>query len=183
MTADRMVHEVSEILPENAIIVNDAVTSGNAIFNFINFNKPNSIFGGRGGSLGWGMGGALGIKLAFPDQPVIAFVGDGTGMMSVQALWTASVNNIPITYIMCNNGTYRVLKLNMDIYKEQLGDTKPSKYMGMNFQESFNFSEISKGFNINSYKIDDPSQIQPILKKCLNSDKPNLIDIQIDGAV
>ena len=41
----------------------------------------------------------------------------------------------------------------------------------------------SKGFNINAYKIDDPSQIQPILKKCLNSDKPNLIDIQIDGSV
>ena len=60
---------------------------------------------------------------------------------------------------------------------------KLKKYMGMNFQESFNFSEISKGFNINSYKIDDPSQIQPILKKCLNSDKPNLIDIQIDGSV
>ena len=183
MTADRMVHEVSEVLPENAIIVNDAVTSGNSIFNFIDFDKPNSIFGGRGGSLGWGMGGALGIKLAFPDQPVIAFVGDGTGMMSVQALWTASVNKIPITYIMCNNGAYRVLKLNMDIYKQQLGDTKSSKYMGMDFEESFNFSEISKGFNINSYKIDDPSQIQSVLKECLNSNKPNLIDIQIDGSV
>ena len=53
----------------------------------------------------------------------------------------------------------------------------------MDFQESFNFSEIAKGFNINSYKINDPAQIQPILKKCLNSDKPNLIDIQIDGSV
>ncbi|MFL2762800.1 MAG: thiamine pyrophosphate-binding protein, partial [Dehalococcoidia bacterium] len=133
MTPDRMVSEIANSIPQNTIVVNDAVTTGNSIFKFMNFEKENSVFGGRGGSLGWGMGGALGIKLAFPDENVIAIVGDGTGMMSVQALWTASINNIPITYIMCNNSTYRILKLNMDIYKEQIGENKNSKYMGMNF--------------------------------------------------
>ncbi len=181
MTPDRMVSEIANSIPPNTIVVNDAVTTGNSIFKFMNFEKENSVFGGRGGSLGWGMGGALGIKLAFPDENVIAIVGDGTGMMSVQALWTASINNIPITYIMCNNSTYRILKLNMDIYKEQIGENKNSKYMGMNFDQKFDFKTIANSFNINSYSISNPEEIGDVLKKCIKSQKPNLIDIHIDG--
>tara|TARA_B100001142_G_C14326533_1_gene652516 strand:- start:739 stop:2394 length:1656 start_codon:yes stop_codon:yes gene_type:complete len=181
MTPDRMISEIANSIPQNTIVVNDAVTTGNSIFKFMNFEKENSVFGGRGGSLGWGMGGALGIKLAFPDENVIAIVGDGTGMMSVQALWTASINNIPITYIMCNNSTYRILKLNMDIYKEQIGENKNSKYMGMNFDQKFDFKTIANSFNINSYSISKPEEIGNVLKKCIKSQKPNLIDIHIDG--
>ena len=181
MTPDRMISEIANSIPQNTIVVNDAVTTGNSIFKFMNFEKENSVFGGRGGSLGWGMGGALGIKLAFPDENVIAIVGDGTGMMSVQALWTASINNIPITYIMCNNSTYRILKLNMDIYKDQIGENKNSKYMGMNFDQKFDFKTIANSFNINSYSISKPEEIGDVLKKCIKSQKPNLIDIHIDG--
>ncbi len=181
MTPDRMISEIANSIPQNTIVVNDAVTTGNSIFKFMNFEKENSVFGGRGGSLGWGMGGALGIKLAFPDENVIAIVGDGTGMMSVQALWTASINNIPITYIMCNNSTYRILKLNMDIYKEQIGENKNSQYMGMNFDQKFDFKTIANSFNINSYSISKPEEIGDVLKKCIKSQKPNLIDIHIDG--
>ena len=129
------------------------------------------------------MGGALGGKLAFPDRHVVALVGDGTGMMSVQALWTASINQIPITYIMCNNSTYRILKLNMDIYKDQLNSEKNSKYLGMDFDQKFDFETIAKSFNINSYSISDPEKINSVLKECINSNKPNLIDIHIDGAI
>ena len=181
MTPDRMVSEIANSIPQNTIVVNDAVTTGNSIFKFMNFEKENSVYGGRGGSIGWGMGGALGIKLAFPDENVIAIVGDGTGMMSVQALWTASINNIPITYIMCNNSTYRILKLNMDIYKDQIGENKNSKYMGMNFDQKFDFKTIANSFNINSYSISNPEEIGDVLKKCIKSQKPNLIDIHIDG--
>ena len=181
MTPDRMVSEIANSIPKNTIIVNDAVTTANSIFKFMNFEKENSIFGGRGGSLGWGMGGALGTKLAFPNENVIAIVGDGTGMMSIQALWTASTNNIPITYIMCNNSTYKVLKLNMDIYKEQIGESKNSQYMGMNFDQKFDFKTIAKSFNIDSYSISKPEEIGDVLKKCIASQKPNLIDIHIDG--
>ncbi len=183
MSPDRMISEINNAIPKDTIIVNDAVTTSSSIFKFMNFEKENSIFGGRGGSLGWGMGGALGVKLAFPDRHVVALVGDGTGMMSVQALWTASINQIPITYIMCNNSTYRILKLNMDIYKDQLNSEKNSKYLGMDFDQKFDFETIAKSFNINSYSISDPEKINSVLKECINSNKPNLIDIHIDGAI
>ncbi len=71
----------------------------------------------------------------------------------------------------------------MDIYKEQLGDTKISEYKGMNFNQRFDFKTIAKGFNINSHSITNPSEIKDILTKCINSGQPNLLDIHIDGSV
>ena len=70
---------------------------------------------------------------------------------------------------------------NKDIYKEQIGENKNSKYMGMNFDQKFDFKTIANSFNINSYSISNPEEIGDGLKKCIKSQKPNLIDIHIDG--
>ena len=66
------------------------------------------------------MGSALGLKLSNPNQHVVAVLGDGTAMMTVQALWTSVNYKIPVVYIICNNASYRVLKVNMNIYKEEV---------------------------------------------------------------
>ena len=118
MSADRMMAEIAKVLPSDSIIINDAVTSAEALLNSFDFTEPGSIFGGRGGALGWGMGGAMGVKLANPDRPVVAIDGDGSAMMTVQGLWTAANDEIPVVYVVCNNSEYRILKLNMDIYKD-----------------------------------------------------------------
>ena len=120
MSGERMMTEIAGALPSDAIIANDAVTTGASIFGAMEFDEPGSIFGITGGALGWGMGGGMGVKLANPDRPVVAVVGDGSSMMTVQALWTAANANIPVVYIICNNRTYRVLKLNMNVYKRHI---------------------------------------------------------------
>ena len=53
--------------------------------------------------------------------------------------------------------------------------------MGMNFDQKFDFKTIANSFNINSYSISNPEEIGDVLKKCIKSQKPNLIDIHIDG--
>jgi benzoylformate decarboxylase len=120
MSAERMMHEIASVLPRNTIIADDSVTSRDAIHSAIAFNEPGSIFGERGGALGWGMGGALGIKLAHPDRTVVGVIGDGSSMMTIQALWTAAHANIPVVFVICNNKAYRILKLNMNVYKQQV---------------------------------------------------------------
>ena len=60
--------------------------------------------------MGWAIGGALGIKMAKPDRPVVCVVGDGSAMYSIQGLWTAARYDLPVTYIVCNNQSYRILK-------------------------------------------------------------------------
>ena len=135
ISRERMVTEIANAVPRDTIIADDSVTARDAVHNAFNFSEPNSIYAGRGGALGWGMGGTLGVKLAHPDKPVVGILGDGSAMMTVQGLWTASVYNIPVVYVICNNGAYRVLKVNMNAYKNLIhGEEKPtSQYIGMDF--------------------------------------------------
>lgn len=185
ISAERLMADASSVIPTGSIIVNDAVTSGNALMNSFPFNKPGSLYGGRGGALGWGMGGALGIQLANPDKKVIAFCGDGSALMTIQGLLTASKENIPITYIVCNNSLYRVLKVNMNFYRENVLNLKDDneKYMGMEFGNRIDIHTIAKGMNVNSWRIDDPKDIKPRLVEAINSNKPSLLDVTIDGTL
>ena len=95
MSTERMMAELARAMPSDAIIVDDAISSKDALHGAVQFNQADSIYGERIGAIGWGMGGAMGVKLVHPDRPVIAVVGDGSAMMTVQALWTAANENIP----------------------------------------------------------------------------------------
>ncbi len=185
ISAERLMSDAASVIPTNSIIVNDAVTSGNSLMNSFTFNKPGSIYGGRGGALGWGMGGALGVQLANPDKKVIAFCGDGSALMTIQGLLTAAKDNIPITYVVCNNSIYRVLKVNMNFYRENILKLKDDneQYLGMEFGNRIDIHTIAKGMNVESWRIDDPKDIKPILSEAINSNKPSLLDVTIDGTL
>lgn len=181
MSADRMMAEIAKVLPSDSIIINDAVTSGGALLNSFDFTEPGSIFGGRGGALGWGMGGAMGVKLANPDKPVVAIHGDGSAMMTVQGLWTAASDGIPVVYVVCNNSEYRILKVNMDIYKDLVlkQPGAESRYMGMDFPVRPNFAQIAEAMGVYGRRIDDPEQVGPAMTEALALGKPALLDIII----
>ena len=185
ISPERLMSDAASVIPDNSIIVNDAVTSGSALMNSFKFNQPGSIYGGRGGALGWGMGGALGVQLANPDKKVIAFCGDGSALMTIQGLLTASKDNIPITYVICNNSIYRVLKVNMNFYRENVLNLEDDKeqYLGMDFGNRIDIHTIAKGMNVSSCRIDDPNDIKPKLIEAINSDKPSLLDVTIDGTL
>ncbi len=131
------------------------------------------------------MGGALGVKLAMPDRPVVAVVGDGTSMMTVQALWTAANENIPVVYVICNNRAYRVLKLNLNVYKSQiLGETEPeSQYLGADFPVPLNIAGIAEATGVYGRKIERPEQVAPALREALELGRPAVLDVSIDGTV
>lgn len=185
MSAERMMSEIAAALPDDAIIVDDAVTTRAAIFGAMDFDEPGSLLGITGGALGWGMGGALGVKLAAPNRPVVAVVGDGSSMMTVQALWTAANANIPVVYVICGNNAYRVLKLNMNIYKTHiLGEQSPqSRYIAMDFPTPLNIAGIAEAMGVDSSRIHDPVDIAPALARAVALGKPAVLDIAIDGAV
>ena len=185
MSAERMMTEVASALPPDAIIVNDSGTAGGSMQGAMEFNEPGSIFGSRGGALGWGMGGAMGVKLAHPDRPVVALVGDGSAMMTVQALWTAANANIPVVYVISNNSSYRVLKLNMDTYKTHVlkEDIPRSQYIGMDFPTPLNIAGIAEATGVYGIKIEDPAELAPAVRSALELGKPAVLDVVIDGSV
>ena len=180
-----MMTEIASALPSDTIIADDSITTRNSVHGAIEFNEPGSVFGERGGALGWGMGGALGLKLANPDRPVVGIVGDGSSMMTVQALWTAANSNIPVVYVICNNQSYRILKLNMNVYKKHIlkEDEPQSKYLAMDFPTSLNLAGMAEAMGVYARKIEDPSELSSAMKHALALDKPALLDVVIDGSV
>ena len=129
------------------------------------------------------MPGPIGIQLAKPDRPVVAVVGGGSSMYTIQSLWTAHRYNIPVTYLICNNATYRVLKQNMDIYLKELvkDNTRKSEYVGMDFGEHFQVAKVAEGMGVHGERITDPAEIAPAVQRAVASGKPAVLDIVIDG--
>ena len=185
MTPARMMTELGKALPPDAVLVDDSISSRGALTGAIKFSKPGSMIGQRGGAIGWGMGGALGVKLARPDRPVVAVVGDGSAMMTVQGLWTAASYGIPVVYLICNNASYRILKVNMRIYHQLvLNDpTGLGHQVGMDFTQPFDFARIAQAFGVAGERVEDPARIGPAVRKALDTGKPAVIDVVIDGSL
>ena len=185
MPVERMMHELADAVPPNTIIADEAVTSRPAVNRAFDFEKPGDIYGIRGGALGWAMPGALGVKLAHPDRPVLAVVGDGASMYTVQALWTASRYNIPVVYAICNNQAYRILKVNMEVYLRDMLDDREraSDYVGMDFANRLDLAMMAQAMGVHGERVDDPTEIGPAIKRAFESGKPALLDITISGAL
>ncbi len=185
MPVERMMHELADAVPPDTIIADEAVTSRPALNRAFDFENPGDIYGIRGGALGWAMPGALGVKLAHPDRPVLAVVGDGASMYTVQALWTASRYNIPVVYAICNNQAYRILKVNMEVYLRDMLDDRErdSDYVGMDFANRLDLAMMAQAMGVHGERVDDPADIGPAIQRAFQSGRPALLDISISGAL
>src|SRR5260221_643766 len=101
---------ISDALPNNAVVVEEGLTSTFPLLNFLRLRDHQGFYGLASGGIGFAMGGAVCVGIALPDRPVVAIVGDGSAMYSIQPLWTASHMNVPMTYVIPNNRSYRILK-------------------------------------------------------------------------
>ena len=170
-------------MPKNTIIADESVTSRGALNGAMDFDEVGSLHGITGGALGWAMPGAVGIKLAQPDRPVVAVVGDGASLYSIQALWTAVRYKLPVVWVICNNRAYKVLKVNMDIYlKDMIKDeSRQSQYIGMDFDPNLNLASIAEGFGVNSRRVEDPATLRQVVEDALASGQPSLVDVVIES--
>ena len=126
----KLIGAMHEVLKENEnfIIVDEGVITSSYLAELFLFSKPGSLIGRSAGSLGWGVGAAVGAKLAFPDRKVIAFVGDGALLFCPQGLWSAAHYSIPITVIVANNSGYSSVALSYDSFGKR--SKKKVEYTG-----------------------------------------------------
>ena len=182
ISPERFAIEVARALPPGFIYCDDSITNRGVLMNAIDFDEPGSLFAQRGGSLGSTMGAALGIKLAHPDRPVVAVIGDGTAMYTIQALWTAAAYDIPVTYVFCNNSSYKVLREGMTRYLT--GSERQSDYLGMDFYKlPLDFVKMAAAFNIEGTRVENPDDLGPALLNAVSSDKPTVVDVIMDDAM
>ena len=186
MSPARMMYELSNAIPKNSIVVDDSISNRAAMRHYFPAIERNDIRGVRGQSIGGGIGATMGTQCAFPDRPVFGVLGDGSTMMTVQGLWTAANDKIPCIFVICNNGMYRVLKTNFNVYqKEILNEPEPAgdNLLYSDFVTPFNLCTIAEGMGLHSERVTDPNEIAGAVDRALASDGPALLDIVIDGKI
>ena len=168
---------ISETLPQDAIVVEEAVTSSASLAGFLPLRDPKCFYGLASGGLGFGLPGAAGISLAQPGRPVVAVIGDGSVMYGVQALWTAAHLKLPITYVIVNNRSYRILK-------ERLVSMRSTdRFTGMDLRDpDIDFTGLARSLGVPAERVTDPEGIVPALRAALQAGSPRLIEVMVaDG--
>lgn len=180
----RFTEELAAHLPEDAIIFDEALTNSPSITRYIRPTKPEHYFLTRGGSLGVGIPGAIGAKLAHPDKTVIGFTGDGGSMYTIQALWSAARHNVDAKFVVCNNRSYRILQLNIQAYWKEQGIPEHDFPLSFDLSKpAIRFDEMARSMGVEAVRVEKPEEIGPAIAKALAHKGPFLIDLVLEGNI
>ncbi|MBT8441640.1 MAG: hypothetical protein KJO76_04560, partial [Gammaproteobacteria bacterium] len=185
MYAERLCYEMDKLLAEDAIVVVE--TGDRSPQDWIDFGPGRRRLIGptTGFALGWGIGAAIGVKIARPQQQVVALVGDGAMLFGqIESLWTASRYDVPVTFVVFDNRSYdsergrihfasRVARVDKSAWKDM------SCYLG---NPDVDYVSIAKGFDIEGAMIERPEDIGSVLGRAFAANRegrPFLVDALI----
>jgi benzoylformate decarboxylase len=176
ISISRLMTEIAAVATPNTLVVDECWSSSGTLRHILQPSVPGTYFRSRkGGSIGWGIPGALGVQLGAPDKQVLAVVGDGGGAWSMQGLWTAARYRIPVTFVITNNATYGQVKL---VRRVVLGDYPlDEKHEGMELDTPvMDFSLLARSLGVRSERLSDPDRLRSALREALASGEPRLIE-------
>jgi thiamine pyrophosphate-dependent acetolactate synthase large subunit-like protein len=172
--------ELAKQLPEGAIVYDESITYSTELMRWVPPTTSGGFFETPGGTLGVGIPGAVGVKLAHPDRTVVGFTGDGGAMFTYQALWTAAHYRIGAKFVVCHNASYRILKENIVTYWSDRG-LQPDE---ANFPPSFDvrepdldFVSLARGLGVPGCRVSQPAQIAGAITTMLEHEGPYLIEL------
>ncbi|MGH7324941.1 MAG: thiamine pyrophosphate-binding protein [Candidatus Rokuibacteriota bacterium] len=174
-----LVHAVASAVPVEAAIIDESISSSAGLRHFLRCADAKAFFGLRGGGIGWGLPGALGVKLALPQRPVVALIGDGSAMYTNQALWTAARESLAVVYVIFNNASYRVLKQRTLALKGF--SAQDDRYVGMDLDRpTIDFVGLARALGVPGESVEKAGDVPAALERGLRSGGPYLIDARID---
>jgi benzoylformate decarboxylase len=171
-----LVEALNEYLPHDCFIVNDAVTTGGYLADATIPDSHREHMGSAGGSLGWGMAGAVGVQLAFPEKRVVCVTADGSFQFGLQALFTANQLQLPITYVVVDNTTYAAVRAALKRYRkgERVAAYPASDIAGPDI------AAIARGFNAYGETVDAIADLKPALDRAFAHPGPSVIVVKTD---
>ncbi|MFL6947155.1 MAG: thiamine pyrophosphate-binding protein [Xanthobacteraceae bacterium] len=174
-----LLHAIGETLPGDAVVVDETISSGVGIRQLMRSDDPQSFFGLRGGGIGWGLPAAIGVKLALPDRPVVALIGDGSAMYTCQALWTAAHERIAVVFVIFNNRSYRILKQRLHAQRGHAAQV--DTYVGMELIDPpIDFVALARSLGIAAERATTLHETTDLLRKGLAAGAAMLIDVELD---
>nr|WP_295931629.1 thiamine pyrophosphate-binding protein [uncultured Dyadobacter sp.] len=167
---------------DETVIFDEALTSSPAVSRYIPPTRAGSYFVTRGGSLGVGFPGAIGAKLAQPGKTVIGFSGDGGSMYTIQTLWSAVRHQTGAKFVVCNNGSYKLLQLNIDQYwkEREIGKHDYPLPFDLSYP-AIRFDLLAQSMGVEAVRVETEEEIGPAIERMLADDKPFLIDLVLEG--
>jgi acetolactate synthase-1/2/3 large subunit len=176
LTLEKIGAAIAAQIPENAILVNESVTSGLHILPPMANARPHDLLGGTGGAIGICLPCATGAATACPDRKVIALTGDGSAMYTLQSLWTMARESLDITVIVFANRGYQILR-------DELTNVGVNSY-GANAQAMFDVESptldwvaLAKGHGLPASRTADMDSFNAALGASLQSGGPSLIEV------
>ena len=179
MTPLTMMSSLARVLPDDVAVVEEAVTTtGNVLERLGALKNTSGYFAHRGWALGWGLGVAIGAKLAWPDRPVLATLGDGAAMYGIQGLWTAAREKLPVTFVIANNRQYEILKSGSIAF--DLPAAKQGRFKGLDLSDpQIDYVALAKSFGVDAISVTEPDELSEVVAESLAGDVPRLIEVPI----
>jgi benzoylformate decarboxylase len=170
---------VADALPSEAVVVDESISSGGGLRVLLRSDDPRSFYGLRGGGIGWGLPAAIGVKLALPDRPVVALVGDGSAMYTCQALWTAAHYRVDVVFVLLNNASYRILKQRIHALKGFAAQA--DRFIAMDLDDPrIDFVRLAESLGVRAERIEKTADVGPAVGRALATRGPTLLDVELD---
>jgi benzoylformate decarboxylase len=158
----------------NSIIVEEAPSARSILQRYLPITRATGFFTTDSGGLGYGLPAALGVALAKPHEKIIAIIGDGSAMYSIQALWTAARLQLPITFVILNNRRYAALQE----FAPQFGYARGEQIKGSDLP-GIDFVAIAHGHGCSALRVDEPGDLESAIRDALRSPSPMLLELEV----
>ncbi len=177
LTGQYVIEVLDRISPEDTIVVTEVGQHQMWTSQFYNFSKPRTFLTSGGlGTMGYGLGAAMGAKVAFPERLVVNVAGDGCFRMNFNEIATAVRNNIPIVQLVINNHVLGMVRQWQDLYYEK-------RYSHTTLVDKVDFVKLAEAMGAKAYRITKLEEVVPVLTEAINQKEPVVIDCQIDSDI
>jgi acetolactate synthase-1/2/3 large subunit len=176
ITPEALGASLGALLPENAIVVDEAVTTGRGFFAPTRSAAPHDWLSNMGGSIGLGMPLATGAAVACPDRKVVTLEGDGSAMYTVQALWTQARESLDVTTLLFSNRSYQILKGELANVGAGNPGRKALDMLDLNHPD-LDFVALAKGLGVPGARVTDMDEFNRRLAEGIATPGPYLVEI------
>jgi benzoylformate decarboxylase len=176
LTPGDVVDVVTESL-RGVALVGDATTAGGILQQRAHQHTGDDYFVSSSGSLGWGMGAALGIAMGMPDRRVAAVLGDGVFQFGLPALWSAARSGLPVTYVVMNNQSYAAVGAALRRFGGEAVERQ--HYPGVDIAGP-RIADISTAFGVPGRRVDTLADLRECLAASRRADHPTCIEVMTD---
>jgi acetolactate synthase-1/2/3 large subunit len=178
LTAAKVATVVAALMPDNAIIVDEAITSGATLNSALKSAPAHDLLTLPGGSIGFALPSAIGAAVACPDRAVICLEGDGSAMYTIAALWTQARERLNVTTIIYDNGTYAVLHGELKAVLAGSAGVRARRLLDID-EPPLDFVSIAEGFGVPASRAATVSELVEQLGRALSEPGPHLISASV----